>query len=87
MVAETLPGFAVGSWGMLMAPAKTPPAIIARLNAAAAKVLARQDVREAFAKQRFSAASLDVAQTREFLHVEAARWERVIREAKVPMLN
>lgn len=86
-VAETLPGFAVGSWGMLMAPTRTPQPLIARLNAASGKVLARPEIREAFAKQRFVAAPLDIPQTREFLQVEARRWERVIRDAKVPMLN
>ncbi|WP_077001716.1 tripartite tricarboxylate transporter substrate binding protein [Variovorax sp. KK3] len=86
-VAETLPGFSVASWGMLMAPAKTPQAVLVRLNTATGKVLARPDVREAFAKQRFAVAPLGLPQTRVFLDTEAQRWARVIRDAKVPMLN
>lgn len=86
-VAETLPGFTVASWGMLMAPAKTPQPLLLRLNDATAKVLARPDVREAFAKQRFLVAPLGLQQTTDFLQTESVRWARVIRDAKVPMLN
>jgi tripartite-type tricarboxylate transporter receptor subunit TctC len=40
-----LKGYTVSAWKGLMAPAATPPAIIARLNAAAVKVLADPEVR------------------------------------------
>ncbi len=63
MVAETLPGYSVGAWGMLMAPAKTPTEILVKLNTACLKVIARPEVREAFARQRFNTASLNLAQT------------------------
>lgn len=86
-VADTLPGYVVNSWGMLMAPAKTPPEILAKLNAACVKVLSRTDVQETLSKLGLTASKLSVAQTREYLRTESARWERVVREAKVPMLN
>jgi tripartite-type tricarboxylate transporter receptor subunit TctC len=86
-VADTLPGYAVGAWGMLMAPARTPPEILQRLNAACVRVLSTPEVREGFLKARFNPATLNLAQTREFLQTENARWERVVREARVPMLN
>jgi tripartite-type tricarboxylate transporter receptor subunit TctC len=38
--AETLPGFECASWYGVWAPAKTPPEIVARLNAAVNKALA-----------------------------------------------
>jgi len=38
-VAKTLPGFALVSWFVLMAPAATPPATVAELNRAADKVI------------------------------------------------
>jgi tripartite-type tricarboxylate transporter receptor subunit TctC len=44
-VAETLPGFEVTSWLGLAAPVKTPPAVIARLNADVRQVLGQDAVR------------------------------------------
>lgn len=40
-----LPGFEFIAWGALLAPAKTPPAIIAKLNAAANQALADPEIR------------------------------------------
>jgi tripartite-type tricarboxylate transporter receptor subunit TctC len=39
-----VPGYESGSWMGLLAPAKTPPKIIARVNAAAVKVVHSPDV-------------------------------------------
>ena len=40
LVRDALPGFSVpGSWGMFYAPAKTPPAIVDKLNAAVRRAL------------------------------------------------
>jgi tripartite-type tricarboxylate transporter receptor subunit TctC len=43
------PGFEVGAWFGLVAPAGTPDAVIARINAAIREVLADPSVRERFA--------------------------------------
>src|SRR5215472_413455 len=44
-IAETVPECIVNSWYGALAPAKTPPAIIAKLQAALAKVLAMPEVK------------------------------------------
>ena len=47
-VAEAgLPGYATSSWNGLVAPAGTPAAVIARLNAEANRALAQADVQKA----------------------------------------
>lgn len=50
-VAETLPGFEMLSWFGLLAPAGTPAAIVTRLNAETAKVLALAEVKSVLAAQ------------------------------------
>src|SRR5262245_12747271 len=45
-IAETVPDYVVDSWYGALAPAKTPPAAIARLNAAFAKALDNPQVKE-----------------------------------------
>ena len=44
-----LSGFDMGSWFGLLAPAKTPPQIVARLNAEIVKILNQPDVQKTFA--------------------------------------
>ena len=46
-LAQTYPGLRTEVWSGMLAPAKTPPAIIARLNAELAKILAQPDMRAA----------------------------------------
>ena len=48
-IAETIPGYEYMLWQGIVAPAKTPPAIIAKLNAEVVKALNAPDVREQMA--------------------------------------
>jgi tripartite-type tricarboxylate transporter receptor subunit TctC len=47
-IAETVPGYEFIGWYSLCAPAKTPPAIINRLNAEIAKIVDSPEMRERF---------------------------------------
>jgi tripartite-type tricarboxylate transporter receptor subunit TctC len=49
-IAETFPGFDMGIWQSVVAPAGTPKDIVMRLHAAINKVLAMPDVRERLTK-------------------------------------
>jgi len=46
-----VPGFEASGWFMLVAPAATPPPIVARLHAEAAAILAEAKLREQFVRQ------------------------------------
>jgi tripartite-type tricarboxylate transporter receptor subunit TctC len=48
-IAETVPGYEFMLWQGLVAPARTPPAILARLNAEVNKALSTADVQEKMA--------------------------------------
>jgi tripartite-type tricarboxylate transporter receptor subunit TctC len=81
-----VPGLYIAGWFGLFAPKGTPPAVIAKLNAAMAAALADQKVRE-----RFAALGLDVAardqQTPEglaaFHKAEIDKWWPIIRAAGI----
>lgn len=45
-VGEAYPGFNFDNWGGLLAPAGTPPEVVAKLNGALLKVLAKPEVRQ-----------------------------------------
>ena len=83
-IAESgVPECVVNSWYGALAPAKTPPAIVAKLQTAFAKVLAMPDVRAKLFLQGAEAASSTSAEFDERIRAELKQWEYVIREAKI----
>ncbi len=75
-----LPGYAAVGWFGLLAPAKTPAAVVARLSADANRVLADPDVK---LKLQISGAepSGDTPQEfARFIHDDQAKWAKLMRE-------
>jgi tripartite-type tricarboxylate transporter receptor subunit TctC len=73
----------VNSWYGALAPAKTPPAIVAKLQDAFAKVLATPEMREKLLAQGAEAASSTSAEFERRIKDELAKWDYVIHEAKI----
>jgi tripartite-type tricarboxylate transporter receptor subunit TctC len=82
---ETYPGFAADSWVGLLAPARTPPEIVARLNAECVKALAQPDVKARFAELALETVGGTPAQFDQLIRAEIIRWGRVIREQKITL--
>jgi len=77
------PNVQTSSWYALLAPAGTPVAIVARLNADLNALLADAAIREFLAKQGFSpAGGTPEALTNQF-RTELERWLRIADEAKI----
>ena len=76
-------GFESGTWNAIVAPPKTPSAIIAKLNKAINEVLNSPDVQEHFKKIDLHAAGGTPAQAAAFIRNETAVWGAVIKEAHV----
>ena len=77
------PDYAVESWYGALAPAQTPPAIVARLNAAFVKVLENPQVKERLFAQGAEAASSTPAEFDRVIKDELAKWELVIKTARI----
>lgn len=81
-VAESgLPGFDVSSWFGIMAPAGTPPAVVAMLQAELARVMRQPDVIDklvALGAEASGSSSQSFAQT---IAVELPKWADVIRRS------
>ena len=80
-----LAGFDVNSWVGIFAPAKTPPAIVARLQKELAAVL-----QSAFVKERYATLGIEpVGNTPEQFGVQVrddlARWATVVKSANVKL--
>jgi tripartite-type tricarboxylate transporter receptor subunit TctC len=78
-----LRGFEVLGFFGVMAPAGTPRAIVTRLNAEIAKVLARPGTRERFAAQALEPGAMSAEQYGDYIKAEAEKWGRLIREAGI----
>lgn len=80
-----LPGFFVFDYVGLLAPAKTPRAIIDRLNADVAKVLAMPDVKEALFKRGLDVAPGTPQQFGTLVESEIAKWAKVIKDKGIKL--
>ena len=80
-VAESgVPGYAAVGWFGLLAPAKTPAAIVAKLSADANMVLANPDVKQ---KMQIVGAEPSGGTPREFasfIHEDQAKWSKLMKE-------
>jgi len=83
-IAESgVPDYAVESWYGALAPAKTSPATVARLNAAFLKVLGDPQVKERLFAQGAEAAPSTPAEFDRVIKDELAKWELVIKTARI----
>jgi tripartite-type tricarboxylate transporter receptor subunit TctC len=70
-------------WFGLMAPAKTPPAIIAKLEKALADTLAMPDVRKRFADLGAVVQPLNSTQFSSYMNAELVKWADVVKKAGI----
>lgn len=78
-----VPDYEVASWNALAAPAKTPPAVIERLNAAANEALKNPAVQEKLLGLGVRAQGGTPQQLQALLASEVRHWGEVIRAAKI----
>ena len=80
-VAETVPGFNGAVWFGLLAPAGTPPEIVAKLRDAVAQAVTRPNVKKAFGDLSTDAVSNTPDQFARIIAAELAQWTRVVKES------
>jgi len=83
-VAESgVPGYQASSWNAIAAPARTPRAIVDRLNQAIAAALAAPDVKSRLEAAGVSARASTPEEMRQLVVSDVAKWRRVIESAKI----
>ena len=82
-VAETLPGFEVASWEGIFAPTGTPQEIVAKLHAAVAAILGRQEMKEQWASNGVDYVSVTTAQFAARLREDYERTGALLKTAGV----
>jgi len=83
-VAESgYPGFEAVGWIGIAAPAKTPEAILDKINGEIAKILATADAKERLASLGVSPAADSRTHFTAFVRSEIAKWGKLIRDANI----
>lgn len=77
-IAETLQGYEVTLWNGLLAPAKTPPEIIDRINRAAIDALRSRELRAKLAEQGSEPVGNTPVEFKSFIGSELVKWRRLV---------
>lgn len=86
-IGETVPGFDVVSWFAFWLPAKTPPDIVAKLNADTNAALVFPAVKSRFEDLGAVPKGSTSAELAAFLQSEIAKWGPVIQDAQIKVEN
>lgn len=76
-----VPGFDVINWHGVVVPARTPQAVIARLNGEFNKILQAPDMRERLLTLGCESIGGDPKQLTQYMQVEIPRWAKIIKES------
>lgn len=83
-IAETgVPGYEVDGWYGILAPARTPQAIIQRLNADINAVVATQDAKDRLLAVGLQARGTTPAEFHQMIVSDIGRWANVVKKAKL----
>jgi len=78
-----VPGYGATSWGALLAPAGTPPAVIALLQRESAAILQSPQVRERLATLGAEVVGSSSEQLADLMRREESRYTRMVRELQI----
>ena len=76
-----VPGYEHGPWNGMFVPAKTPPAIIAKIHAEVARALQAPEVRRVFANEGVEPVANQPREFAAIIREELARWPKVVKAA------
>jgi tripartite-type tricarboxylate transporter receptor subunit TctC len=84
-MAETLPGFESAAWFGVVAPPRTAPAIVSRINADMNEALRQDEIQQRLAQLSAEPIGGTPAATAAYMREEIERWHKVIKAANVKL--
>jgi tripartite-type tricarboxylate transporter receptor subunit TctC len=84
-IAETLPGFDSAAWFGVVAPAKTPAAIVNKINADVNEALRQPEIQKRLADLSADVVGGTPQETGAYMKEEIERWRKVIKAADIKM--
>jgi tripartite-type tricarboxylate transporter receptor subunit TctC len=84
-IAETLPGFESAAWFAIVAPPKTPPALVDKINADVNEALRQSDIIQRLVQLSAEPIGGTPQATAAYMRAEIERWHKVIKAANVTL--
>jgi tripartite-type tricarboxylate transporter receptor subunit TctC len=78
-----VPGYEALNWWGLLAPAGTPPAIVARLHKALSEAQDAPEIQQQFEKEGAATKKMSSPEFGKFIESEMTKWERVVKESGI----
>ena len=82
-IAETVPGYDFSAWIGIYVPAKTPPAIVAKLSKAVSDFLQIAAVQKYFGDQFITASYKNPDEFAAYIKAELTKWDNVVKSAGI----
>jgi len=82
-----VPGYEAVIWLGLMAPAKTPPAVLRKLNAEVAKIVNQPEVQKEWAAQGATGMTQSIEEFDRYLRGDIDKWAQIVRKAGIKAEN
>jgi tripartite-type tricarboxylate transporter receptor subunit TctC len=84
-IAETLPGFEAVAWYAIVAPPKTPKAIVDKINADVNEALREPELQDRLKKLSAEAFGGSAERASKYMQEEVDRWGKVIKAANIKL--
>ena len=84
-MSEFLPGYEASGWYGIVAPASTPAQLVARMNADVLRALKQDDLRQKMSSQGAEIAGTTPEEFARYMREGREKWDRLIRELKIPI--
>jgi tripartite-type tricarboxylate transporter receptor subunit TctC len=78
-----LKGFELDAWAGLVAPSKTPPDVVNKLNTELRKIIDSPDTQTKFRNVGFQAFSSTPAELGDFIKVQLGKWSKMVKDAGI----
>jgi tripartite-type tricarboxylate transporter receptor subunit TctC len=76
-------GFDLDAWAGFVAPAKTPPDVIALLNKEMRRIIDSPETKATLARAGFEAFSSSPQELDDFIKVQLGKWEKMVKDAGI----
>jgi len=76
-------GFDMDSWGGIVAPAHTPPAIVSELNRELRKIIDDPNIKSKLGNVGFEAFSSSPEELEDFIQVQLGKWGKMVKDAGI----
>ena len=83
MIEAGVSNYQAGTWYGILAPAGTPPAVVARINAELQKIVASPEIETQFAAQGIEPAGGTPEQFAALIRDDSAKWGKLIKAANI----